>query len=229
MKPWQKKQWCIPQVGAEFVACMEDVLDVYAEPYDPTRPTVCFDETSKQLLAETRQALPARPGQVARYDYEYERHGTRNLFMFFEPLAGYRHVQVTERRTKQDFAHGMRWLVDEAYPNATIIRVVLDNLNTHAVSSLYETFAAPEANRIRKRLELHFTPKHGSWLNMAEIEFSIFARQAWSGYIPDEETLKQHVHVLENERNATQATVNWRFTSQVARVKLHRLYPSISN
>jgi hypothetical protein len=228
MKPWQRKQWCIPQVGAEFVACMEDVLDLYAEPYDPARPTVCFDETSKQLIAETRPALPAGPGQVARHDYEYIRRGTRNLFLFFEPHVGYRHVEITDRRTRQDFAHCMKWLVDNAYPEATLIRVVLDNLNTHAVSSLYETFAAPEANRIRKRLEFHFTPKHGSWLNMAEIEFSIFARQAWPGYIPDEETLKHHVQILENERNATQATVKWRFTSPMARVQLHRLYPSIS-
>jgi hypothetical protein len=229
LKPWQKKQWCIPQVGAEFVACMEEVLDLYAEAYDPAKPTVCFDETSKQLIAETRQALPAYPGQVARYDYEYERHGTRNLFMFFEPLAAYRHVTVTQRRTKQDFAHCMKWLVDDAYPAAIIIRIVLDNLNTHGVAALYETFEASEANRIRKRLEFHYTPKHGSWLNMAEIEFSIFARQAWPGYIPDEETLKGHVQVLEDERNAAQATVNWRFTSQEARVKLHRLYPSISH
>lgn len=207
---------------------MEDVLDLYAEPYDPARPTVCFDETSKQLIGETRQALPARPGQVARYDYEYERHGTRNLFLFFEPLAGWRHVQVTQHRTQQDFAHGMQWLVDEAYPEAEVIRVVLDNLNTHTVAALYETFEAAEANRLRQRLEFHYTPKHGSWLNMAEIEFSIFARQAWSGYIPDEQTLKHNVHVLETERNATRAAVNWLFTSQDARVKLHRLYPSIS-
>lgn len=207
---------------------MEDVLDLYAEPYDPAQPTVCFDETSKQLIGETRQALPPRSGQIARYDYEYERNGTRNLFMFFEPLAGHRHVKVTERRTKQDFAHCMKWLVDDAYPDAAIIRVVLDNLNTHTVAALYETFDAVEANRIRKRLEFHYTPKHGSWLNMAEIEFSIFARQAWPGYIPDEQLLRQNVQVLEDERNATQATVNWRFTSQEARVKLHRLYPSIS-
>jgi hypothetical protein len=208
---------------------MEDVLDLYAEPYDAAKPTVCFDETSKQLIGETRQALPARPGQVTRYDYEYERHGTRNLFMFFEPRAGQRHVKVTEQRTKQDFAHCMQWLVDDAYPDAVLIRVVLDNLNTHTVAALYETFDAPEANRIRKRLEFHYTPKHGSWLNMAEIEFSIFARQAWAGYIPDEQMLKQNVHVLENRRNTTQASVEWRFTSQDARVKLHRLYPSISS
>jgi hypothetical protein len=169
-----------------------------------------------------------RPGQIERYDYEYERHGTRNLFLFFEPLAGYRHVEVTPCRTKQDFAHGMKWLVDDAYPAATLIRVVLDNLNTHTLAALYDTFDAPEANRIRKRLEFHYTPKHGSWLNMAEVEFSIFARQAWPGYIPDEETLKHFVQALEDERNASQTTVHWRFTSQVARVKLHRLYPPIS-
>jgi len=207
---------------------MEEVLDLYAEPYDPKQPTVCFDETSKQLIKETRQALPARPGQVARYDYEYERNGTRNLFMFFEPQAGYRHVRITDRRTKQDFAHCMKWLVDEAYPETEVIRVVLDNLNTHTVAALYETFEAVEANRLRHRLEFHYTPKHGSWLNMAEIEFSIFARQAWADYIPDEQTLQLNIHLLENERNAAQATVNWLFSSQDARVKLHRLYPSNS-
>jgi hypothetical protein len=229
LKPWQKQQWCLPQVGADFVAGMEDVLDLYAEPYNPVRPTVCFDETSKQLIRQTRQPLPARPGQVARYDYEYERNGTRNLFLFFEPLAGYRQVRITRQRTKQDFAHGMKWLVDEAYPDAEVIRVVLDNLNTHTVAALYDTFEAAEANRIRKRLEFHYTPKHGSWLNMAEIEFSIFARQAWAGYVPDEQTLRQNVQTLEEQRNTRQATVDWRFTSQDARVKLHRLYPSISD
>lgn len=208
---------------------MEDVLDLYAEPYDPAKPTVCFDETRKQLIGETRRALPACPGQIARYDYEYERHGTRNLFMFFEPLAGYRHVKVTAQRTQQDFAHCMQWLVDEAYPEAEVIRVVLDNLNTHTVAALYETFAAAEANRLRHRLEFHYTPKHGSWLNMAEIEFSIFARQAWPGYVPDEPTLQRNVQILEEERNAAHATVNWLFSSQDARVKLHRLYPSISD
>ena len=208
---------------------MEDVLDLYAEPYNPSQPTVCFDETNKQLIRETRQPLPACPGQVERYDYEYERNGTRNLFMFFEPLAGYRHVSITEHRKNQDFAYCMKWLVDDAYPDAALIRVVLDNLNTHTVAALYETFAAAEANRIRQRLEFHFTPKHGSWLNMAEIEFSIFARQAWPGYIPDEQTLQHNIHAIELERNTAQATVNWLFTSQDARVKLHRLYPSISD
>jgi len=208
---------------------MEDVLDLYAEPYDPAKPTVCFDETSKQLISETCQSLPAQPGQVERYDYEYERRGTRNLFVFFEPLAGQRHVKVTDHRTKQDFAYCMQQLVDDVYADAEIIRIVLDNLNTHKVAALYETFDAPEANRIRKRLEFHYTPKHGSWLNMAEIEFSVFARQAWSGYIPDEQTLRQNVQGLEDERNAVRATVNWCFTSQDARVKLHRLYPSFSD
>ena len=206
---------------------MEDILDLYTEPYDPTRPTVCFDETSKQLVEETRPALPAQPGQVRRYDYEYERNGTRNLFMFFEPQAGYRHVQITQRRTKQDFARCMQWLGNEAYPEATLIRVVLANLNTHTIAAWYETFAAPEANRLRQRLEFHYTPKHGSWLNMAEIEFSIFARQAWADYIPNEQTLQLNVQTLENERNTVQAIVNWLFSSQDARVKLHRLYPSI--
>ena len=208
---------------------MEEVLDLYAEPYDLRKPTVCFDETNKQLIRETRRALPTRPGQIARYDYEYERNGTRNLFLFFEPQAGYRHVEVTARRTKQDFAYCMKWLVDEAYPEAEIIRVVLDNLNTHTVAALYETFEAAEANRLRHRLEFHYTPKHGSWLNMAEIEFSIFARQAWADYLPDEQTLQLNVQTLEDERNAAHATVNWLFSSQDARVKLHRLYPSISD
>ena len=152
-------------MSADFVACMEDVLDLYAEPYDPDRPVVCFDETSKQLLAEKRSPIPAKPGRRERYDYEYQRQGTRNLFMLCEPRAGWRHVAVTERRTMVDFAQQMRWLADEAYPSAEKIRVVLDNLNTHKPASLYETFEPKEARRIRKRLEFHYTPKHGSWLN----------------------------------------------------------------
>ena len=154
-------------MSADFVAHMEEVLDLYAEPYDPKRPVVCFDETSTQLLAETQPALPAQPGHPLRQDYEYRREGTRNLFLACEPLAGWRHVAITERRTMQDFAHQMRWLVDEAYPEIAVVRVVLDNLNTHRVASLYETFPAAEARRIAKRLEFHYTPKHGSWLNIA--------------------------------------------------------------
>ncbi len=174
-------------MSAEFVACMEDVLDLYAEPYDPERPVVCFDETSKQLLAEKRSPIPPKPARRERYDYEYQRNGTRNLFMLCEPLAGWRHVAVTERRTMVDFAQQMRWLADEAYPASEKIRVVLDNLNTHKPASLYETFEPKEARRIRKRLEFHYTPKHGSWLNMAEIEF--LARRVLRRRIADEETL----------------------------------------
>jgi DDE superfamily endonuclease len=215
-------------VSGEFVAAMEDVLDLYAEPYDPKRPKVNFDETSKQLIGETRQPLPAQPGHAALYDYEYKRNGTRNVFLFVEPQAGWRHVVVTEHRTMQDFAHQMKWLVDERYPEAEIVRVVLDNLNTHKPASLYETFAPAEAHRIRQRLEFHYTPKHGSWLNMAEIEFSIFARQCLHRRIATEATLKRELATVEAERNAARATIDWQFTTAKARVKMHRLYPSTS-
>jgi hypothetical protein len=214
-------------VSAPFVAAMEEVLDLYEEPYDPKRPKVNFDETSKQLIAETRTPLPARPGQTACYDYEYQRNGTRNLFMFCEPQAGWRHIVVSERRTKLDFAHQMKWLVDEQYPDADVIRVTMDQLNTHKPASLYEAFEPAEARRLLKRLEFHYTPKHGSWLNMAEIEFSILSRQCLDRRIPDEETLKHEIAAYEARRNAAKATIEWRFTASDARVKLHRLYPSI--
>ena len=204
---------------------MEDVLDLYAEPYDPKRPVVCFDETSTQLLAETRPALPPQPGQPLRQDYEYRREGTCNLFLTCEPLAGWRQVAVTERRTMQDFAQQMRWLVDEAYPAVAVVRVVLDNLNTHRVASLYETFPAQEARRIAKRLEFHYTPKHGSWLNMAEIEFSVLSRSCLRQRLPDAESLQREVGASVQERNEARVTVNWRFKTQDARTKLHRLYP----
>ena len=204
---------------------MEDVLDVYQAPYDRRQPVVCFDETSKQLIAETRPPLAAVPGQVERYDTEYKRNGTRNLFMVFEPLAGFRHVTVTRQRTIPDFAAAMRQLVDELYPQAVRIRVVLDNLNTHKPASLYACFPPAEANRLLKRLEFHYTPKHGSWLNMAEIEFSVFSRQCLDRRIPDEPTLRTEVAALQAERNAAAATVHWHFTSPLARVKLKRLYP----
>ena len=212
-------------MSAEFVAHMEDVLDLYAEPYDPKRPVVCFDETSTQLLAETRAPMPPRPGRPQRQDYEYRREGTRNLFLACEPLAGWRQVAVTQRRTMQDFAHQMRWLVDEAYPEVPVVRVVLDNLNTHRTASLYETFPAVEARRIAKRLEFHYTPKHGSWLNMAEIEFSVLSRSCLRQRIPDQEALGREVQALVRERNAAQSIINWRFNTQNARTKLHRLYP----
>jgi hypothetical protein len=218
--------WCVPTASAEFVAAMEHILDLYEQPYDPLHPKVCFDETNKQLIAETRQPLPARPGQVARYDYEYKRNGTRNLFLFFEPLSGWRHIEVTPRRTKQDFAHQMRWLVDVAYPDADCVEVALDNLNTHKPASLYETFPPAEANRILKRLAFHYTPKHGSWLNMAEIEFSVILRKL-GARVPDEQTLKRRAKAIEDSRNQAHSTVDWQFTSEDARVRLARLYPSI--
>ena len=212
-------------MSADFVAHMEDVLDLYAEPYDPQRPVVCFDETSTQMLADVRPPIAVRPGQTARQDYEYRREGTRNLFMACEPKAGWRHVAVTERRTAEDFAHQMRWLPDEAYPDVPVIRLVLDNLNTHRKASLYQSFPADEARRIAKRLEFHYTPKHGSWLNMAEIEFSIFSRSCLKQRLPDEDALCREVGALELERNKAQARINWRFSILDARAKLHRLYP----
>ena len=217
-------------MSADFVAHMEDVLDLYAEPYDSARPVVCFvvcfDETSTQMLSDTRAPLPAEPGKPKREDHEYRREGTRNLFLACEPLAGWRQVTLTQRRTMQDFARQMRWLVDEAYPDAPVIRVVLDNLNTHRMASLYETFPAPEARRIAKRLDFHYTPKHGSWLYMAEIEFSVLARSCLKQRIPGEEALRREVQALVKERNAARATINWRFNTRDARTKLHRLYPS---
>ena len=214
-------------MSADFVANTEDVLDLYEEPHDPERPVVCFDETSTQLLAETRPPLPPRPGRPRRQDYEYRREGTRNLFLACEPLAGWRHVAVTQRRTINDFAHQMRWLVDEAYPEAQVVRIVLDNLNTHRPASLYESFPAAEARRIVKRLEFHYTPKHGSWLNMAEIEFSVLDRPCLKQRLTDEAALRREIEALVRERNAAQAIINWRFNTQQARTKLHRLYPSI--
>jgi len=206
---------------------MEDVLDLYAAPYDPQRPQVNFDETSKQLIKDTRAPVPAKSRQPARYDSEYERNGTRNLFLFCEPQTGWRHIVVTAQRTMLDFAQQMKWLVDEAYPEAEVIRVVLDNLNTHKLASLYETFAPAEARRIAKKLEFHYTPKHGSWLNMAEIEFRVLSRQCLERRIPDEPTLIRELQAYEARRNAAKAKITWRFTSAQARVKLHRLYPSI--
>ena len=186
---------------------------------------VCFDETSTQLLGHVRPPIPAAPGQPRREDFEYRREGTRNLFLACEPRAGWRQVAVTARRTKEDFAHQMRWLVDEAYPETPVVRVVLDNLNTHRMAPLYEVFPAAEARRIAKRLEFHYTPKHGSWLNMAEIELSVVSRCCLKQRLPDEDTLRREVQALVAERNAAGATINWTFNSQDARAKLHRLYP----
>jgi hypothetical protein len=205
---------------------MEDVLDVYERPYDPRRPQVCLDELHVQLVGETRTPLPVARGRPARVDYEYVRNGTANLFLWVEPLTGRRHIQVTERRTKQDWARCIRDLVDVQYPEAERIVVVLDNLNTHVAAALYETFPAPEARRLWQRLELHYTPKHGSWLNMAEIELGILSRQCLRRRIPDLATLTRATIAWERDRNARPSTITWRFTTPDARIKLHRLYPS---
>ena len=206
---------------------MEDVLEVYQRPYDPKRPQVCFDEASKQQTKETRLPLPVRPGDVAKYDYEYERNGTSNLFIFFAPLEGWRHIKVTDRRTMIDFAHCLRDLVDLHFPEAEKIVLVMDNLNTHKFASLYAAFEPAEARRIMAKLEIHYTPKHGSWLNMAEIELSVLQRQCLKARIADQPLLIAAVTAWENQRNAAEATVHWRFTTDDARIKLHRLYPSI--
>ena len=213
-------------MGADFVWRMADVLDLYAKPYDPERPVVCFDEQPRQLIAEVRTPVPAAPGRPQRIDYEYRRQGTANLFLTFEPLAGWRHVEVTERRTSAEFAHQMRALADVHYPDAERIAVVLDNLSTHSPAALYQAFPPEEARRLLKRLEFHHTPKHGSWLNMAELEFSVLNRQCLDRRIPDPEPLRQEIAAWEAERNAARATVHWRFTVTDARIKLHRLYPA---
>ena len=222
------KEWCIPpKANAAFVAQMEDVLDVYVRPLDPKRPQVCFDESSKQHLKEVRTPLPGEPGQPARYDTEYERNGVSNLFMFFSPLLNWRHVKVTNHRKACDWAECMREVVDVHFPGAERITVVLDNLNTHTPAALYAAFEPAEAKRIWDKLEFHYTPKHGSWLNMAEIELSVLSRQCLDRRIPDQETLKTEVAAWETERNTSGATVMWRFTTADARIKLKHLYPSI--
>jgi hypothetical protein len=211
-------------VTADFIWRMEDILDLYAEPYDPRRPVVCLDERPYQLRKDQRDPLPVKPGQPRREDFEYEREGTCNLFLTFQPLTGWRHVEVTERRTGADFAHQMKWLVDEVFPEADVIRVVLDNLNIHTPAALYQTFPPEEARRLVRKLEFHHTPKHGSWLNMVEIEFSVLARQCLNRRLPDIATVRREVQAWEEARNAAQATVAWRFTTADARLKLHRLY-----
>ena len=205
---------------------MEDVLDLYAEPFNPTRPVVCFDETSKQLIAETRIPLPMVPGQPERVDYEYARRGTANLFLVTQPLGAWRHVDVTDQRTKHDFAQQMRALVDCHFPHATTIRVVLDNLNTHTPAALYEAFPPHEARRLLRTLDFHYTPVHGSWLNMAELEFSMLSRQCLDRRIGDRDTLMAGIAAWQTARNQQRATIRWQFTVDDARRKLHRLYPS---
>jgi len=206
---------------------MEDVLDVYKRPYDPKRPVVCLDETSKQLVGEVRTPVAAAPGQVAQYDYEYVRNGVANLFMVSEPLAGWRDVAVTDRRTKKDYAECLRKISDEMYPEAEVVVLVQDNLNTHSPASLYEAFTPAEAKRLTERFEVHYTPKHGSWLNMAEIELGILSRQCLSRRIDSIAALRRETHAWETTRNVTASEVNWQFTTADARIKLKRLYPSI--
>ena len=206
---------------------MEDVLEVYQRPYDPRRPVVCLDETSKQLIGEAQTPVAARPGQVAHYDYEYVRHGVANLFMIFEPLAGQRKVEVTERRTKKDWAECLRRLSDEFYPEAEKIVLVEDNLNTHTPASLYEAFEPAEAQRLAARFEFHYTPKHGSWLDMAEIELGILGRQCLSRRIENLDDLRREAQAWEVLRNTAATQVNWQFTTKDARTKLKKLYPSL--
>jgi transposase len=213
------------QITAAFVWRMEDLLDLYAEPYDPRRPVVCLDERPYALLGDVQDPLPMGPGQPQRVDYEYERHGSCNLFLVFQPLQGWRQVSVTERRTSEEFAWQIKRLVDEAFPEAEVIRVVLDNLNTHTPAALYQTFPPEEARRLTRKLEFHYTPKHASWLNMVEIEFSILARQCLNRRLPEREEVQREVQAWAEARNAARATVEWRFTTADARLKFHRLYP----
>jgi len=206
---------------------MEDILEVYTQPYDPQRPLLCMDEVPQQLLMESRDPIPAEPGQPQRVDYEYERKGVADLFMLFDPLAGQRHVEITDQRRRVEWAQVMRLVSEELYPEAEKIVVVMDNLNTHSPASFYEAFEPDEAQRLAHRFEFHFTPKHGSWLNMAEIELSALARQCLGRRIPDKETLIREVRAWEQERNGRVVKVDWRFTTSDARIKLRHLYPKM--
>ena len=226
LKPWQEKMWCIPKVDAEFVARMEDVLSLYAEPPDDRTPVVCFDETPRQLIGEERVPIQPEPGKRARYDYEYVRNGTANIFMFVDVNRPWRHAKVTEQRTGADFADCMRDLVDEHYPDAERIRVVLDNLSSHSPAALYERFEPAEARRILSRIEFHFTPKHASWLNMVEIEIGVMVRQCLDRRIANMSTLIAEVAKWEQRRNREQARIEWLFTVDRAREKLGRAYPT---
>jgi hypothetical protein len=223
-----RQKWCIPTViGAEFVWRMEDILDLYAEPYQIDYPVVCFDEIPYQLVSETQKPLPLQAGKPVRYDYEYRREGTCNLFMFLEPLAGWRHVKVTARRTKQDFAVCMKELVEVHRPEAKKIRVVLDNLNTHTPASLYERYPPEKARQLVKKLEFHYTPNHSSWLNMAEVEISVLTQQCLDRRLGSRQLLENEVAAWQTERNECQATIDWRFTLPNARDKLKLLYPDV--
>jgi len=226
LKPWRQDMWCIPEVDGTYVARMEDVLDLYAEAPDPKRPVVCFDESPTQLIGEVRQPIPTAPGRPRRYDYEYRRNGTVNLFVFLDAHRPWRKVKVTDQRTAHDFAECMRDLVDVHYAQAELIRVVMDNLSTHTAGALYEAFPAPEAHRILRRLEFHYTPRHASWLNMVEIEIGVLRGQCLARRIGERKQLVTQIAAWEKQRNKAKARIKWLFTVQRARGKLARAYPA---
>ena len=228
LKPWRKDMWCIPQVDGEFVARMEDVLDLYAEAPDPKRPVVCFDESPTQLIGEVRQPIAAKPGQLERYDCEYKRNGTANLFIFLDVHRPWRKVKVTDSRAAVDFAACMRDLADVHFPRAERIRVVLDNLSTHSVGALYQAFPPGEARRLLRRLEFHFVPKHASWLNMVEIEIGVLRGQCLDRRIDSHERLVSEIAAWERQRNSSRARIKWMFTTEKARAKMARAYPKLS-
>jgi hypothetical protein len=225
LKPWRRDMWCIPQVDGEYVARMEDVLDLYAEAPDPKRPVVCFDESPVQLIGEVRQPIPAMPGQFERYDYEYRRNGTVNLFVVLDVYRPWRKVKLTERRAAEDYAQCMRELVDVHYPDANTIRVVQDNLSTHTGGALYQAFPPAEARRILRRLQFHYTPKHASWLNMVEIEIGVLRGQCLDRRIDDPKSLCREIAAWQRQRNATRARIKWMFTTDKARAKMGHAYP----
>lgn len=227
LKPWRKDMWCIPHVDGEYVARMEDVLDLYAEPRDPKRPVVCFDESPVQLIGEVRRPIRAKPGQIERYDCEYRRNGTANLFVFLDVHRSWRKVKVTERRAAEDFAACMRELTDVHYPKAELIRVVLDNLSTHSAGALYQSLPAAEARRVLRRLEFHYVPKHASWLNMVEIEIGVLASQCLDRRIESYARLVTETAAWQKRRNAERARIKWMFTTEKARAKMGRAYPQL--
>jgi hypothetical protein len=227
-KPHLSKYWKIPpDKNASFVAAMEDVLEVYARPYDPVFPVVCMDESSIQLIGEVQDPIPAAPGHPELMDDEYVRNGVASIFLEVEPLGGKRQVKITERRTRIDWAHFIKEMLEERYPDATKVVLVMDNLNTHNTASLYTAFSPGEARRLVERLEIHYTPKHGSWLNIAEIELSVLKRQCLAGRIPYIEQMRDEVHAWNVDRNNRQANVDWQFRTKDARIKLKRLYPKL--
>lgn len=225
LKPWRKDMWCIPKVDAAYVACMEDVLELYAEPCDPKRPVICFDESPTQLIGEVRPPIPAEPGQLERFDFEYRRNGTVNLFVFLDAHRPWRKVKVTERRAAVDFAACMRELTDIHFPEAEKLRVVLDNLSTHSPAALYSAFPPAEARRVLRRLEFHYTPKHASWLNMVEIEIGVLRSQCLSRRIATRERLVSEIDAWQRQRNDSGACINWMFTPDQARRKMAKAYP----